>query len=210
MEALDFEFIFSAILSDLQGRDPTFDALTEADPAYTILEVAALHITIQDDGPDTYTLLGFGLYLEDSILFALYGQSGVILEKSTQATLLLATDICFTDLDGTALSFGDTSWINPPATTDTPGVVALATEEEGIAGTERSIASTPKGRKAALGSCFGEGAHTDFCKTLLAQETANAAREHLGLGNAATQDQGPDKGLNADTLDENPPRPDGD
>ncbi|MEW5251214.1 baseplate assembly protein [Microbulbifer sp. 2201CG32-9] len=41
VEALDFESIFSAMLSDLQSRDTTFDALTEADPAYKILEVAA-------------------------------------------------------------------------------------------------------------------------------------------------------------------------
>ncbi|WP_299948510.1 hypothetical protein [uncultured Microbulbifer sp.] len=41
VEALDFGSIFGAMLSDLQGRDPTFDALTEADPAYKILEVAA-------------------------------------------------------------------------------------------------------------------------------------------------------------------------
>lgn len=41
VEALDFEAILSAMLADLRARDPGFDALTEADPAFKILEVAA-------------------------------------------------------------------------------------------------------------------------------------------------------------------------
>lgn len=41
IEELDFESIFSAMLTDLQARDPAFSALVESDPAYKILEVAA-------------------------------------------------------------------------------------------------------------------------------------------------------------------------
>lgn len=41
IEELDFESIFSAMLADLQARDPAFSALVESDPAYKILEVAA-------------------------------------------------------------------------------------------------------------------------------------------------------------------------
>lgn len=41
VEALDFESILGAMLADLRGRDPAFSALTEADPAFKILEVAA-------------------------------------------------------------------------------------------------------------------------------------------------------------------------
>jgi phage-related baseplate assembly protein len=41
VEELDFETIFSDMLTDLQARDETFDALVESDPAYKILEVAA-------------------------------------------------------------------------------------------------------------------------------------------------------------------------
>jgi phage-related baseplate assembly protein len=41
VEALSFESIFAAMLSDLRTRDATFDALVESDPAYKILEVAA-------------------------------------------------------------------------------------------------------------------------------------------------------------------------
>lgn len=41
VEALDFEAILSAMVADLQARDPAFSALVESDPAYKILEVAA-------------------------------------------------------------------------------------------------------------------------------------------------------------------------
>jgi len=41
VETLDYEAILSAMLADLQARDPVFTALVESDPAYKILEVAA-------------------------------------------------------------------------------------------------------------------------------------------------------------------------
>lgn len=41
VEQISFEAIFAAMLADLIARDPTFTALTEADPAYKLLEVCA-------------------------------------------------------------------------------------------------------------------------------------------------------------------------
>jgi phage-related baseplate assembly protein len=41
VEALSYETILAAMLTDLQERDPQFTALVESDPAYKILEVAA-------------------------------------------------------------------------------------------------------------------------------------------------------------------------
>lgn len=41
VEPLDYEAILAAMLADLRQRDPSFDALTEADPAYKLLEVCA-------------------------------------------------------------------------------------------------------------------------------------------------------------------------
>lgn len=46
VEAVDFETILDAMLSDLRSRDPEFDALVESDPAYKILEVAAYRETL--------------------------------------------------------------------------------------------------------------------------------------------------------------------
>lgn len=41
VEPLDFETILAEMIADLQGRDETFTALVESDPAYKILEVCA-------------------------------------------------------------------------------------------------------------------------------------------------------------------------
>ncbi len=41
VETLDYETIVDEMIADLQARDPEFSALTESDPAYKIIEVAA-------------------------------------------------------------------------------------------------------------------------------------------------------------------------
>ncbi|MGB0468573.1 MAG: baseplate assembly protein [Pontibacterium sp.] len=41
VEQLDYEDILSEMITDLQGRDASYSALVESDPAYKILEVAA-------------------------------------------------------------------------------------------------------------------------------------------------------------------------
>lgn len=41
VERLDFETILAEMVADLKGRDKTFSALVESDPAYIVLEVAA-------------------------------------------------------------------------------------------------------------------------------------------------------------------------
>nr|DAK58452.1 MAG TPA: baseplate assembly protein [Caudoviricetes sp.] len=42
VEPLDFEGVLDAMLADLRQRDPAFDAMTEADPVFKILQVCAL------------------------------------------------------------------------------------------------------------------------------------------------------------------------
>lgn len=160
-----------------------------------------VHVSIRDDGPDTYNMRGFGLYLADGTLFAVYGQAETILEKSAQAMMLLAADIRFADINATDLVFGDTNWINPPATTEVQGVVELATPAETIAGADDRRGVTPTGLKATLDSRFGAGAPSVFIKGLLSLATAALMRVSLGLGSAATRDEGAGKGLDADLLD---------
>lgn len=41
VEEISFEQIFELMLADLKARDPSFTAMTESDPAYKILQVAA-------------------------------------------------------------------------------------------------------------------------------------------------------------------------
>lgn len=160
-----------------------------------------LHLNVRDDGQDTYTLRGFGLYLDGGTLFAVYSQAAPIMEKAAAATLLLAADIRFTNIAATSIEVGDVDFINPPASTTQPGVVRLATEQEADAGSDHSTALTPRGLAGYINRRFGAGAPSAFVKGLLSAATAAIFRVELGLKSAATRDEGHGNGLNADLLD---------
>ncbi|KVD97628.1 phage tail protein [Burkholderia ubonensis] len=125
-----------------------------------------IHATLKDDTADQYSLYGFGLYLENGVLLAAYGQATPIMEKSPAALLLLSTDLQFATIDATQLVFGDASFLNPPATTERQGVVELATQAEVNAGADDTRALTPKtaaSRYAALtGAKFTGPVVTEF------------------------------------------------
>jgi hypothetical protein len=160
-----------------------------------------LHVTIRDDSTDTYTVRGLALYLDDGTLFASFGQADVLLQKSTQASMLIAMDVQFADIDATDITVGDTNFQLNTATTEVQGVVELATDAETITGTDPGRAVVPKGLKAALDARFGAGAPSAFVKGLLTAATAAAFRLLLGLKAAATFDPGAGNGLDADLLD---------
>ncbi|BDD79934.1 hypothetical protein [Burkholderia phage FLC10] len=103
-----------------------------------------IHVTLKDDTDDQFTLYGFGLYLENDVLFGVYSQATPIMEKSPAAMLLLSADCQFTTIDAAALTFGEATFANPPATTEVQGVIELATQAEVDAGTDASRALTPK------------------------------------------------------------------
>jgi len=160
-----------------------------------------IHVTLQDSGAEKYTLRGFGLYLSDGTLFAVYGQADAIMEKATISTLLLSADVVLADIDTAQIKFGSTEFLNPPATETVPGVVELADSNETIAGTDGVRAVTARGLKAMLDNRFGGDAPTPFVKTLLSIATAAAIRTALEVKGAALKDMGHGKGLDADTLD---------
>lgn len=160
-----------------------------------------IHVTLQDSGTDKYPLRGFGLYLADGTLFAVYGQAEAIMEKASISTLLLSADVVFADIDTAQIKFGSTQFLNPPATETVAGVVELADSPETILGTDAVRAVTARGLKATLDSRFGANAPTPFVKTVLALATAVAIRTGLELKGAALKDMGHGKGLDADTLD---------
>ncbi|UVE54281.1 phage tail protein [Burkholderia sp. EMB26] len=114
-----------------------------------------VHVVIQDDTNDQYTLYAFGLYLDNSVLFGVYVQSTPILEKSPAAMLLLASDIVFASIDAAQLQFGPATFLNPPATTERKGVVELATQAEVDAGADDSRAITPKTAAARYAALTG-------------------------------------------------------
>lgn len=113
-----------------------------------------VHLLVRDQAELSYTVRGFGLYLADGTLFAVYGQEDPIVEKSAQSTALLAIDIAFPTGDISDLTFGDTNFLNPPATTTMKGVVELATNAEAILGTDLERAVTPAALKAAIAAAL--------------------------------------------------------
>ncbi|NIJ70593.1 hypothetical protein [Xanthomonas sp. 60] len=160
-----------------------------------------LHVNIRDDSQDTYSLRGFGLYLQDGTLFAVYSQATPIMEKAAAATLLLATDIRFANINATSIDVGDVDFINPPATSSQIGVARFATDEEAVAAVAKDVALTPSGMAAYVSARIGAGAPTALAKTLLATATAALMRVALELGSASTKNAGAGNGLDADLLD---------
>ncbi|MCA8180995.1 phage tail protein [Burkholderia vietnamiensis] len=104
-----------------------------------------VHVVIQDDSNDQYSLYAYGLYLDNGVLFGVYVQNTPILEKSPSAMLLLASDIVFASIDAAQLQFGPATFLNPPATTERKGVAELATQAEVDAGIDDTRIVTPKG-----------------------------------------------------------------
>lgn len=104
-----------------------------------------VHVTIRDESADVYSARGFGLYLDNGVLLGTYSQPAVIVEKSAGALMLLSTDLRFIDsaVPASAIQFGNADFMNPPATTQTQGVVQLATADEAVAGVDGSRAITP-------------------------------------------------------------------
>jgi hypothetical protein len=109
-----------------------------------------VHMTIRDESADGYTARGFGLFLADGTLFATYAQEQRLFEKSPRAVFLAAIDIAFPAGDVTELTFGNTDFLNPPATTQRKGVVRLATTAEVDAGTATEPAVTPAALRSIL------------------------------------------------------------
>lgn len=160
-----------------------------------------IHVTIRDTTSEVYSLRGLGLYLADGTLFGTYSQADVIGEKSAQASLLLALDVKFADINAASLTFGDTNFQMNKATSDVLGVVRLALNAEAITGTDTEKVMTPAADKAALDARLGANSPTSFFKQLLAMAAAADVRTALALKSAALKDEGAGKGLDADKLD---------
>lgn len=109
-----------------------------------------IHINMSDTTADVYSLRSFALYLADGTLFGIYGQAAPMLEKVAASDALLAIDVVFADISAASLTFGNTNYLNPPATTERQGVVELATVAEAQAGIDALRALTPSSAKAAI------------------------------------------------------------
>lgn len=115
-----------------------------------VLAPRTIHVFLRDETADAYSLRAFGLYASTGVLLAVVSSETPIMEKVPATTLLQAVDLTFArDIDA-ELVFGDTNFVNPPATTTRLGVVELATGAETVAGERQDLAVTPWGLAQAL------------------------------------------------------------
>lgn len=138
-------FVPAPSLTALPGQFRNVDTISGDQVGESIV-----HLLIRDDASLSYTVRGFGLFLADGTLFAVYGQEEPIFEKAEATAMLIALDMAFPSADIDALNFGDTNFLNPPATLTRKGVVELATEAEAVAGEDHERAITPAALKAAI------------------------------------------------------------
>lgn len=132
-------FVVAPTLTALPGEIKRIAAISGE-----VLDDTIVHLTVRDDTADTYSVFGIGLYLADGTLFAVYGQETAILEKSVLSSVNLALDLKFPAIDVTNITFGDTTFLNPPATEDTKGVAFIAPQVVVDAGTDDSMIVTAK------------------------------------------------------------------
>ena len=102
-----------------------------------------IHMTGVDVTEDIYDLRGVGLYLEDGTLFATYGQETPIFSKVSIATFLFAFDVRFSGDVAGDVTFGDATFLYPPASETVKGVAELATQAETDAGEDDERIVTP-------------------------------------------------------------------
>lgn len=139
-------FAPSAATAALPGEFTRVDTI-----AGVAISPSTIHLTVRDSGTDSYDLRGFALYLADGTLFASYSQADPIFTKADLSTFLLQVDVTLSSPLAQSITFGDASFVDPPASETVKGVVELATVAEAQAGTDTARAVTPAGLKAAIG-----------------------------------------------------------
>ncbi|OOW63310.1 hypothetical protein Xlen_02465 [Xanthomonas campestris pv. leeana] len=189
-------FSASATLTALPGEIKRVAAV-----GGTITADDTIHVSIRDESDAVYDCYGFGLYLSNGTLFAVYSQPTLLLGKAAAAMMLLALDAVFADIDVQQITFGGTNFTDPAATTDVAGIVELATEEEAAAGNDKIRVITAWLLKKILDARLGAGAPSAFVRGLLGVTSAALLRTALELKGAALKDEGAGNNLDADKLD---------
>lgn len=87
------------------------------------------HLTAYDTSAETWDITGFGLFMDDGVLFAVYTGGEVVMSKAGLAFALVALDVAFSgDMAGN-IAYGNATFIYPPATEEMRGVARLARQE---------------------------------------------------------------------------------
>lgn len=88
VEQIDYEQILAAMLADLQRLDPSFDAITESDPAYKLLQVCAfreMHLRQRVNDSARANFLAYAMGADLDNLGALFGVTRLQLDPGDPA-----------------------------------------------------------------------------------------------------------------------------
>lgn len=114
-----------------------------------------IHLTALDASQDQYDVRTFAIYLADGTLFAVHSQADPIVSKAPPLQLQLAFDIAFQDTITGDITFGDATFLFPPATETLKGVAEIATQGEVDGGTDDARFITPLKLANRLADAFG-------------------------------------------------------
>ena len=124
-------FVMAPTLEALPGEFKRIESFAGQSVSETVI-----HMTGQDVSQDVYDLRGIGLFLADGTLFAVYSQVDPIMRKVSIAAFLIAFDIAFEASVSGDITFGDSSFLYPPASETVKGVAEIATQAETDAGVD--------------------------------------------------------------------------
>lgn len=116
-----------------------------------------IHVTVNDDSADTYSVYEVGVYTDKGTLLAIYSQNTPIVQKAAASEIMLALDIVLTGANPETITVGETNFVLNPATHDKSGVVKLATNEDTIEGTSTELVVTPAGLSARKATTTNAG-----------------------------------------------------
>lgn len=104
-----------------------------------------VHLTAYDQSADVYDVTGFGLFLDDGTLFAVYSSDAdPVLSKAELAFALFSQDISFENSNAANITFGTSIFSYPPASKTKKGVAELADGGEADTGSDDLRIMTPK------------------------------------------------------------------
>lgn len=120
----DTPFVAAPTLTAVPGAFKTL--LVESGEA---VSETIIHTVAYDTSADTYDVTGFGLFLDDGTLFAVYSAAAdPIMSKAALSASLFAFDIAFTNNVATSIAFGNALFLYPPATETVRGTARIATQ----------------------------------------------------------------------------------
>lgn len=146
-------FDYAPTLTDLPGEFKRLEVASGVAAAPNMT-----HLTAYDTSADVWAITGFGLFMDDGVLFAVYTSPTIFMNKAELAFGLMAFDIAFDSDLAANINYGNAVFTYPPATEVTKGVARIATQARVDADTDDAddgeTIVTPRTLRARLAAFF--------------------------------------------------------